>query len=255
MPRHNFRFVEFSGPTRPSAVRLDKALIALGYEGGAINWGAARYNKRSALQRMREAGVPCPRACSFDVEYDFPVVARSDNHRAGSGFWLIPGRNERELAALSGWFADWTANALGEGATHCMEFIPDAREFRVHIVNGKSIKLTEKIDTGIRERPIGAAESIIRSHAGGWHQLAPRPNAHRKSLRKYAKAACEALGAPFGAVDILMTTDSLHEDVNGRPDPITEFYVLEVNTAPALTDPNTDTCERYARAFLRGSRA
>lgn len=229
MPRHRLRHVAFSGPTRPSAVRLDKALIALGYEGGVIAWGAARFSKRSALERFRAQGVPCPRAWG-ECPNASAHVMRTDNHRAGEGFWLVRTQLERQAA-------------VQQGATHGMEFIEDAREFRVHIVHGRSIKLTEKIYD--RDAATEIRFDHVHSRAAGWRQVSPQPNAHKVSLRRHAKTACEALGAPFGAVDILMRHDP-------RSRPATEFFVLEVNTAPALTDPNTDTCERYARAFLRG---
>lgn len=241
MPRHRFQHVVYVAGTRPSALKLDKALIRLGYVGRPqIAWGVHRSNKRLQLTRMRAAGVPTPASVEYPaiLPGELPVVARTDHHRAGSGFWLCNDANEIE-------------DALTQGATHLMEFIENAREFRVHIVNGKSIKLTEKLYVDHEVDPDTPGVNV-RSHANGWHQLSPGPGAHRKTLRKHAKHAVSALGLTFGAVDILMRTDELHEDVNGRPDPITEFYVLEVNTAPALTDPNTDTCERYAQAFARG---
>lgn len=243
MPRrHVFRHVEFFGPTRPSARLLDRKLIELGYEGPRVLWGQSSLNKRQQLDVMRAAGVPCPRAGGPDSSY--PYVLRTDYHRAGSGFWLA--RNIDEYYA-----------AEQAGATHAMEYIANAREFRVHIIHGRSIKLTEKlkpwwpINPGPGEpetRWMTGAETqtyddVIRSHAQGWQQMSPRPNAHKVSLRAHAKAAVAALNADFGAVDIL-----LREGLQPA------FFVLEVNRAPALTDPHTDTLDRYAQAFLRHAR-
>lgn len=223
MPRrHVFRHVAYHGPTRPSARALDRKLIELGYEGEAIQWGYAPFSKRYALARLREAGVPCPAERGMSV-YSTPSVLRTNHHRAGSGFWLCS--TQAEVMA-----------AYEAGASHAMEYIANAREFRVHIVHGRSIKLTEKLYVH-GDEAAALTPPQARSHANGWHQMSPRPNAHKVSLRAHAKAACAALGASFGAVDILL---------KGQ-----QFFVLEVNAAPALTDPNTDTCERYAQAFLR----
>lgn len=237
MPRrHRFQHVQWHGPSRPSARALDRALIAAGYVGPAIQFGVGG-NKRVQLERMRAAGVPCPRAIPLhDHVHGLvqPAVARTDTHRAGSGFWLCRTGNEM-------------TQARNAGATHAMEFIENAREFRVHVAFGKSIKLTEKQDTSR-----GRMGNIVRSHANGWHQLAPQPNAHKVSLRRHAKAAVEALGFDFGAVDILMRNYTLQ---GGEPHlHAPEFYVLEVNTAPALTDATSDTLSRYVQAFINHAR-
>lgn len=227
MPRrHQFQHVEWHGPSRPSARALDRALIATGYDGPTIQFGVGG-NKRVQLERMRAAGVPCP---SNREPLTLPFVARTDDHRAGSGFWLI--QEPVDLAV-----------AIREGASHFMEFIANAREFRVHVAFGKSIKLTEKQDTAS-----GRTGNIVRSHANGWHQMPAQPNAHKVSLRRHAKAAVDALGFDFGAVDILMRNAPMPNE------PAAEFWVLEVNTAPALTDTTSDTLSRYVQAFINHAR-
>lgn len=223
MPRrYQFQHVNPTQGMRPSAIRLDRALAAGGYEGLTIDWGRHGSNKRLQLERMRQAGVPCPREVTL---LETPVVGRTDHHRAGSGFWLC--RSEGECH-----------EARRLGATHFMEYVANAREFRVHVAFGKSIKLTEKIHASRWDDT-----SPVRSHAHGWHQMTPQPNAHKVSLRRYAKQAVEAVGLQWGAVDILMR--------EGPTGP--EFFALEVNSAPCLTDPNTDTCERYAQAFTNAA--
>lgn len=236
------RHVRYATGTRPSAVKLDRALTAARYTGPTIEWGFHGSNKRLQLEAMRAAGVPCPRdIAERAMNEPYPQVGRPDNHRAGYGFWLVHNAQEREQATRCGQLS----------ATHFMEYIANAREFRVHIAFGKSIKLTEKLYVPTNsEGPLHglAAQRFphVRSHVNGWHQMAPQPNAHRVSLRTHAKAAVAALGLDFGAVDILM-----RETAPFPAGPFeVDFFVLEVNSAPALTDPNTDTLARYVSAFV-----
>lgn len=232
--RHTFRHVAAYGPSRPSARALDRRLRDLNYEGPRIEWGFTPFGKGQALRIMSEAGVPTPRLFGLHAALDelgrlpaaVVLVGRSTAHRAGSGFWLCRSRAD-------------VLHARARGASHWLEYIHPAREFRVHIVHGLSVKLTEKLCVGCAEDR-NDPNPAIRSHAHGWLQMSPRPDAHRVSLREAAKAAVAALGASHGAVDILLQG--------------ARIYVLEVNAAPALTDPGTDTLDRYAQAFLRHAR-
>jgi len=113
------------------------------------------------------------------------------------------------------------------GASHFLKYIDHAREFRVHVVNGQSIKVSEKILTGTSQ--------MRRNHRFGAISVYPHDFDHKKTLRKVAKQAVECLGLDFGAVDILYK-DGV-------------FYLLEVNTAMCLTDPQSDTLDRYVKAF------
>lgn len=119
--------------------------------------------------------------------------------------------------------------ATGRGATHFLEYIEDALEFRVHIVKGQSIKISQKVFTE-------GTEANRRNHRFGAKFEYPHEFTHKKTLRKWAKAAIEALELDFGAVDILYKDD--------------KYYVLEINTAPCLTDENSDTLQCYVNAFL-----
>lgn len=237
--------VHYTRKTRPSALLLAPKLRAEGYTGPVINWGNSQFsspgnyqglnhpafvakavNKRMALQLMAEAGVPIPamyKPIYSDSGDDvimpqipadaYPIVGRPDAHSKGRYMYMC--------------------NTLGDAiqatrrrrpATHFLQWIIDAREFRVYVVNGQSIKISEKIGGGNHDR------GAIFEYPHGF--------THKLSLRKHAKAAVEALGLDFGAVDLLYTERD------------NKWYVLEVNTAPCLTDETSDTLQCYVDAFM-----
>lgn len=109
-------------------------------------------------------------------------------------------------------------------ATHYLKWIRATKEFRVHVIDGQVIKLQEK-------KPIG---NFIEGES---YFSYPYDFKHKKTLRDLAVRAVEALEYDFGAVDILW---DIYE----------QFYILEVNTAPCLTN-SEDTLNKYVTAFMR----
>jgi D-alanine-D-alanine ligase-like ATP-grasp enzyme len=133
-----------------------------------------------------------------------------------------------------------------------MEFIPKTREYRVHVFTKAralekeerspedyvSFKISEKVWTG-EGKP--DPDEPQKNHDFGWTFLGPQ-NRRKEELdvvRYVAKEAISALGMHFGAVDVMYRIG------NKRP------YVLEINSAPSLSDDNADTCERYAARILK----
>ncbi len=96
----------------------------------------------------------------------------------------------------------------------------------MHIVAGKSIKLSEKI----------GGEGPCKNYGKGTRFYYPHDFEPKEEVREAARSAVRALGLDFGAVDVLWKDGSC--------------CVLEVNTAPCLTDATSDTLARYARAFM-----
>ena len=223
-----------------SGRELRKRLEEEHYSGEPINWAHMLYdginspsavrsasNKRRALYRMSECGVPTPQLYTFleartAVSGGVRVVGRTSYHTRGSGFWYCESDNDVILARH-------------RGATHFMEFIEEPREFRVHIVHGQSIKISEKF------KQYDTNSGVFDE--GSWKY--PERFRRKITLRTIAKQAVEALELDFGAVDIL------YKKIGGEP----KFFVLEVNTAPNLTESiNNDTLERYVKAFMEGAR-
>lgn len=109
-------------------------------------------------------------------------------------------------------------------------YFADAREYRIHVVDGQVIRAQAKY----LDFPEKEGDGFIKNYAHGYRFRAPKRNL-RTPRREAAIGAVKALGLDFGAVDILVT---------GRGQ-----YVLEVNTAPACS-PLTARCYAAAIALL-----
>lgn len=197
------------------------AIIAKRTNRGDINWGVANAqtiinpdtsnatNKRVMRNLFARHDVPMPKLYSFtDMNWTFPCVGRPDTHMKGRGYWLCKDMNDVKKA-LNG-------TRRKKAATHFMEFVNVPHELRIHIVNGKSIRISEKLHTAFHE------------------YTTIKPTVEVKYARKAAKQAVAALGLDFGAVDILVEED-------GTP------YVLEVNSAPGLGGSMPAV---YAKTFM-----
>lgn len=251
--------VHYGRKSRASGLALQEALQEAGYNGQDINYGlgysqdalnkpqalAMAVNKRVALETMLGDDVPVPDMyiplvsgrlqpyVEGQAEGVYPFIGRPDHHSKGRGFWMC--RNYEDVQrALRG-------TRLKQPATHFLQFIEGAREFRVHVVRDgregleskyRTIKISEKIGE------IDVTANSVRNHDNGivfnYTDISDRT---RRSLRKAARQACKSLALDFGAVDILFKDD--------------KAYVLEVNTAPRLTDETSDTLDKYVQAFMR----
>lgn len=201
-----------------------------------INWGRYRANSKlnadisnSTNKRvMRELfafeGVPMPRLIQWHPmgfrhriggELFQPLVGRPDKHTHGRGFWKI--ETEAQLdRAIRG-------TRKKAAATHFMQYIEAEHEIRVHVFQGRSIRMSEK---------------HVEGAIGNWKQYTTiKPTidkATRKKARTAAKQAVEAVGLDFGAVDILVDA---HNSV----------FVLEVNSAPGI---GGSLPKLYAETFI-----
>lgn len=105
-----------------------------------------------------------------------------------------------------------------------------AREFRLHIFRGKSIRAGVKVHN--TNSP--THHPWVRSLEGGW-RISYDSFESSKAMRKIAKDAVAALSLDFGAVDLAQKADG-------------GLMVLEVNRAPGLGD---GTLNAYTQAIER----
>lgn len=107
--------------------------------------------------------------------------------------------------------------------------ITKAREYRVHVFNGKVIDIQQKKR---RQGEDTFQDGLVKNLANGWvfcrDNITPPP----QNINEVAIGAINALGLDFGAVDILSKEGKV--------------YVLEVNTAMGLQG---ETLLNYANAI------
>lgn len=229
----------YSGRSAPSAFKIADAAagdieIARSSQGD-VNWGRATANtklnpdtsnctnKRKMRELFKEHNVPMPTLYSFDyVANQFGggrymnLIGRPDTHTKGRGLWHI-------TCGVEFWKAV-NGTRRKKAATHFMEYIESDREYRVHIFQGKSIRISQK-------------EFFIDENGKKDYTTGKPGEIKVRRVREAAKQAVEALGLDFGAVDIL-----------ARGDDNAEVFVLEVNAAPGL---GGSMPKLYSEVFLK----
>lgn len=122
-------------------------------------------------------------------------------------------------------------------------YFPKTHEFRVHVVGGEAVDVTEKkLREELKEKR--DAVSLVRSHDNGWvhaHSDLSVSGDDLGTLSKLGVDAITAVGLDFGAVDILACLDT------NTPRRLTKAVVCEVNSAPGIE--NEVTKRAYASAL------
>ncbi|MFB6083720.1 MAG: RimK family alpha-L-glutamate ligase [Halorientalis sp.] len=179
-------------------------------------------NKADVIARLDRAGVPVPEtvAVSNPVDraelvaaferFDPPVVVKPNSATRGVGV-----AKAADLDSFLG-IADYLDlvhdyRATGDQSFLLQEYLPDARDYRVMLVDGEYVGAVE------RRLPADAIE------AGQW-----KHNVHRGAeavgvdlpaeLRELAERAAAALDIPWLGVDLLVTDDrAVVTETNARP--------------------------------------
>jgi len=160
-------------------------------------------NKKSQLIKLRENKVSTLEVSDRPAE---GFIGRSLNHQGG-----------RDLVNNS-------------GRDYYTKKVDFAKEVRIHICNGRSIRAGLKVPAVDQK-----AHPWIRSYDSGWRINYSYAKHISNSHRDLAKAAIKALGLDFGAVDIGVTKAD-------------KGVVLEVNTAPGVEG---GTLVAYVNQFLK----
>lgn len=170
-------------------------------------------NKLAALKKWKDAGLSVP-----DFMQTTPQFA------AGQ-VWL-----GRDLSGFGGKdIVPYSAAPCGHHAWYSL-FIPNDREYRLHVVGGEVVRTQRKY----LERPHERKSEYIQNHTNGYVFKAPQMRLNR-DREQLAINAVKELELDFGAVDLIV-------DPNGKA------YLLEVNTAPGCSPL---TLSAYARALRR----
>lgn len=115
-----------------------------------------------------------------------------------------------------------------------LEFIPNIiREWRFHIVGGKSIQRQLKVPSEeLKAKPW----KFFRNRSTGWVFTRQTESLSKiPELRDLAKKAVTALNYDFGAVDLVETGEG-------------NIFLLEVNKAPGLDELSAS---KYAEALIK----
>lgn len=179
-------------------------------------------DKRRSLLHLALHHVPTPR--TFEAAEGvlmFPVLGRQDHHTRGTDIVLC-----MQAADL--------ATARQAGCTHFTQYIPTAREFRVHVFGREVIKISEKLLTDPTTR-VPHIRNV--DHGYTFRRLRPIMPTVRQQIDFVAIAAVEALGLDFGAVDVVLGDDGFSR-------------VLEVNTGPSLAENSLGVYARKLATVL-----
>jgi glutathione synthase/RimK-type ligase-like ATP-grasp enzyme len=177
-------------------------------------------NKFNAIDRLLAHNIAAPRQMKLaglteqtlqhitTVGLRLPVLARMFNHTRGKDILLC--LQNKDINRAIRW-----------GKQYVTEYIPTAREYRVHVFKDEIIRVSQKI---LMSRDVYVPYLRNDDHNHTFRNP-------RKSLSNEEKLtaiqAVRTLGLDFGAVDLVVADDNKH-------------YVLEVNTGPALIDTGLD---------------
>jgi hypothetical protein len=184
-------------------------------------------NKLWEMEKCKSAGVSVVQFSRNPNDIPGPVFSRLLSHTKGrdiirveNGVWTALHRRASRLRR-------------GRGLPYQGDFytgvIPKAKEYRVHVFDGKAVRSGTKMkQTGETsdEQPIWNLD-----HGFQIRYEHPAPD----GAKKEAKAAVEACGLDFAAVDVLESA------VDGR------FYVLELNCRPGL---HGNTITKYVTKIM-----
>lgn len=174
----------------------------------------ANADKFKSLELMQSQGVRVPTFSRNWRDCTFPMLGRASSHAGGRDVRL--------------YMQPMDIDQYGE-ASYYVQYVPKVAEHRVHVCNGRVIKVVEKrYDQGTNEY-----DSVVWNFGSG-HRFVLTPY---RPMHNAALSAVQSLGLDFGAVDCIVG----YEDG--------ELYVLEVNTAPGI-DVDATT-ELYANELRR----
>lgn len=217
--------IAYSKFSQPTALRLqEEGITAVRSSTTPVvaNWGRrtanSLLNKDTSLSSNKldmriafhKAGVKVPSYLTFKAARDSLVdnegkvfIARSTYHTQGKGLYVIRTTDDLYKALTN----------KRRPATMIMEWVDKTCEYRVHVFNGKVIRLSRK----------GYEDGMA---IGPYITMKPDPAMPREELREQAKLAIAATKLDFGAVDIMVK--------HGDNWSIEDLWVTEVNSSPGL---------------------
>ena len=198
---------------------------------GPVLNGTIIMDKFDQLREFREANIPIPTvALRVGEGREVVTFAPPGDH---DGSWLARRRHHRGGHDILGPMDfNELRGILRARPGYGVKYIDKTHEWRVHTFQGRVLRLARKV-------PNEGAEQVVAWNQDTSHfkyDIRPGPETLRQ-LTTLGTSAVAALGMDFGAVDVI-------KDRGGQ------FYVLEVNSAPGISD-NANTLDAYVQA-MRG---
>lgn len=194
----------------------------------ALNANCSRYNKLEQTRRLREGLGPGGLAV-------FDTVAQAVAHLESGGRPLfardlVHSRGRDIKLVLEPW---QVAPVMAAGAAFFTVHEPSVREFRVWVYRKRHLGTYEKV----LRRP-EECKRLGRNYANGFDFSGVENDNVPEALKDIARRAIRVLDLDFGAVDILQAAD-------GR------YVVLEVNSAPGVSDERRKVIQGLAKRIVR----
>jgi len=172
----------------------------------AISFCSNKKISRLALQYEEISVPPSIENEKLDINFPFPVIIRPEQHSKG-----------RNLYYFENWSKYLRSELYHYPAFYASEYIQKEREFRFYIINQRLAWIAEKF---VKDK----TQLAWNSAQGGEFINIPIEN-----YREYFQGVCSAIDASvfakidFCGVDVIMDKDG-------------KYYVLELNSAPSLTE-------------------
>ena len=115
-----------------------------------------------------------------------------------------------------------------------VQYIKKAKEYRVHVINGRVVDVQEKRKRRSVENDL--VDYRVRNSGNGWVYCRDDVD-YGVELVDLAVDSVRCLGLDFGAVDVIYNS---HYD---------KYYVLEVNTACGLENTTLDNYVEHLRGM------
>ncbi|PSP55638.1 alpha-L-glutamate ligase [Halobacteriales archaeon QH_7_66_37] len=182
--------------------------------------------KGETLARLSRAGLPTPEtvvvsnpadeAVLKDVfaEFEPPVVVKPNATTRGTGVALA-----EDLDSFLG-ICDYLDlvhdyRATGDQSFLVQEFLPDARDFRVMLIDGE---VGGAVERRLPEEALSAGQWKHNVHRGAAATGVDLDEELGEKARRIVEAAAEALEIPWLGVDLLVTDDRIVvNETNARP--------------------------------------
>ncbi|WP_254536816.1 ATP-grasp domain-containing protein [Halomarina litorea] len=179
-------------------------------------------HKGEALARLSRAGVPVPDTvvvsnptgeadlCAAFERFDGPVVVKPNATTRGTGI-----AKAHDVDSLLG-IADYLSlvhdyRATGDKSYLLQEFLPDARDYRAMVVDGRYVGAVER---RLPEDALAAGQWKHNVHRGAEATGVSLPD----ELRRLAEEAARALDVDYLGVDIVVSGDrAVVNETNARP--------------------------------------